>query len=161
MTTPPAAAALFDATAAAWRAGQQAARADAQAVCKPALDTPFASFDDAVARLLPYHVLGAEEAESADADDAAALGGSLLISRLAQWDDMVARRAALFSGNVASLSQQQAAAAAKVAAPGPGLLPEERYVCERLALDELRQRRALGQAAMALQQAAQQAAVPR
>jgi hypothetical protein len=89
------------AAAAAWRQGVVLAGEDARRALKPDVAAPFASFEDAVARLLPYHVrhparqraqralrsallnpltrhpaprqvFGAEEGDEADVDEAGA-----------------------------------------------------------------------------------------
>ena len=60
------------ATEAAWRRGVTLAVEDAQAACRPELDRPFASLEDATLRLLPYHVFSTEEGDEMDLDEAGA-----------------------------------------------------------------------------------------
>jgi hypothetical protein len=60
------------ATGASWRHGVTRTGEDARRAAKPDVATPFASLEDAVSRLLPYHVFGTEEGDEADVDEASA-----------------------------------------------------------------------------------------
>ncbi|CAD5185121.1 unnamed protein product [Musa acuminata subsp. malaccensis] len=72
------------------------AQKDALMVCNPDFKCPFASVEDAVLRLLPYHVVSDYEAEE---DDRILDGDTLghIISRLQQWDQNILTKIAEFT----------------------------------------------------------------
>ncbi|RWV88136.1 hypothetical protein GW17_00049800 [Ensete ventricosum] len=72
------------------------AQKDALMVCNPDFKRPFASVEDAVLRLLPYHVVSDYEAEE---DDRTLDGDTTghIISRLLQWDHNILTKIADFS----------------------------------------------------------------
>ena len=59
----------FLSTTAAWKRGQQQGVDDTRRALRPDVKTPFASFEDAANRLLPYHVFATEEGDEQDADE--------------------------------------------------------------------------------------------
>ena len=57
-------------------------QSDCRATAIPDTTTPFRSIEDAVDRLLPYHIMATEEGDDADVDDTHdGEGGNLLCSR--------------------------------------------------------------------------------
>ncbi|CAL9198439.1 uncharacterized protein LOC104000674 [Musa acuminata AAA Group] len=72
------------------------AQKDALMVCNPDFKCPFASVEDAVLRLLPYHVVSDYEAEE---DDRILDGDTLghIISQLQQWDQNILTKIAEFT----------------------------------------------------------------
>jgi len=69
---------------------------DAMRVCNPDIKTPFQSLEDAVSRLLPYHVVADYEAEEDDRIlDSEATGQ--IPSRLQQWDHNILVKIAEFT----------------------------------------------------------------
>jgi hypothetical protein len=78
------------------KAGQhlsEIAERDCKAVCQPDLTRPFSSLEDAVDRLLPYHILAGEDADAADAREAAEAGARLGATRRDAWEAQVTKRA--------------------------------------------------------------------
>ncbi|XP_044495503.1 putative uncharacterized protein DDB_G0268364 [Mangifera indica] len=74
----------------------QMAYQDAWRVCHPDVKRPFTSFEDAVDRLLPYHVVADYEAEEDDRIlDSDTTG--LMPSRSQQWDNNIAAKVAEFT----------------------------------------------------------------
>ena len=85
----------------AWSRGAVAAAADARRALSADVSTPFASLDDAVERLLPFHVFGSLEGDELDDEEAGAFAGwrrTELAKRLADaracslWTDARAAR---------------------------------------------------------------------
>ena len=63
---------LVTATERAWERGVAAAAADARRALAVDVSTPFASLDDAIERLLPFHVFGTMEGDEMDEEEAGA-----------------------------------------------------------------------------------------
>ncbi|XP_042375998.1 SWI/SNF chromatin-remodeling complex subunit SNF5-like [Zingiber officinale] len=72
------------------------AQKDAMMVCNPDFKRPFASVDDAVLRLLPYHVVSDYEAEEDDRILDSDTTGQIF-SRIQQWDNNILAKIAEFT----------------------------------------------------------------
>jgi hypothetical protein len=148
--TPVLTPALAEATQAAWRLGSQLAEADAKAAAAIDTSRPFSSLEDAAERLLPFHVFGCQEADELDLEEAEVGGGELLVSREEQWADMCRRRERDFQRTLDSHAALVRAAAAQRAPQQSGSLrPEEAFLVNSLAREEMRARAEAGRKILA------------
>ncbi|BDA41809.1 hypothetical protein COCOBI_02-6030 [Coccomyxa sp. Obi] len=70
----------------------------------PDCNRPFASFEDAVDRLLPFHMLAAEETEKADFEEAKTLSsGGLLLSRHEAWQQVCLQKSMQYAEQLNTL----------------------------------------------------------
>mmetsp|Transcript_38570 Transcript_38570/g.98639 ORF Transcript_38570/g.98639 Transcript_38570/m.98639 type:complete len:150 (+) Transcript_38570:431-880(+) len=113
-------------------------QADCAAVSNPNVATPFAGLEDAVSRLLPYHILGTEEGDDADVDETAdGRGGGLLSSKREAWQSMCVRKSAEFHGRLKRMRERVEKLESAASAPDRRR-PEEGYVLHSACLAEAR-----------------------
>lgn len=118
-----------------WAAQCAQLTGDATRVAQPTLDA-YGSVDDAIAALLPYHALAADDPEEADLEEAAAAAAPLQCSRYQAWLDMCTRKTVEYASTSAALVRRFEVARGE-ASRRHG---EERYLAARLLLDDAAQR---------------------
>ncbi|KAG7672465.1 hypothetical protein Ndes2526B_g09014 [Nannochloris sp. 'desiccata'] len=71
----------------------EVAEQDCKKVCNPDFNRPFTNLEDAVDRLLPYHILDTEEEAETDLKEAEEAGSSLALTRWDAWQGYAIKRA--------------------------------------------------------------------
>ncbi|EIE25561.1 hypothetical protein COCSUDRAFT_65305 [Coccomyxa subellipsoidea C-169] len=95
----------------------------------PDCNRAFSSFEDAVDRLLPFHMLGAEETERADFEEAETLStGGLLLSRHEAWQELCLQKSMQYADELNSLGKKLQEIVEQRRLPGHPRPEEEIYL---------------------------------
>ncbi|CAL5219160.1 g942 [Coccomyxa viridis] len=100
--------------------------------CNPDIQTPFRNLQDALDRLLPYHVFHTEDGGEAEKDICKADDGTPISQQEAAKQQTVGKAAALLD-KIQKLESQIAAEEAERAAPGKARAEEEYYLATLVA----------------------------
>lgn len=114
---------------------------DCRLLCAPDITSPFINLEDAVIRLLPFHMWASEEGDEADlAETADGTGANLMCSRDEAWRDMCLKKVMDFIKRGDIARQHIEAAERKYDPFGPHIPAEEKYLLERLLLEDAKNR---------------------
>ena len=118
-------------TTAAWKRAQQQGVEDARRALQPDTRTPFASFEDAAQRLLPYHVFATEEGDEQDTDELGACSRGLRVTRVFVTDSTRGVHPHSDAAGERRAGEPRRAVAGHVCAQGAGLQSRGRKVRRR------------------------------
>lgn len=104
---------------------------DARRLLQTDIHRPFSNLEDAIERLLPYHLLGAEDGGAADLDETSDhAGAGLLAGRDDAWRDIVLDRTRALAKQSEALDARLAELEEKHSDP-LGVMPEDRVIIDR------------------------------
>uniref|UniRef100_A0A061R425 GLTSCR protein conserved domain-containing protein n=2 Tax=Tetraselmis sp. GSL018 TaxID=582737 RepID=A0A061R425_9CHLO len=111
-------------------------QSDCAAVSNPDISTPFLNAEDAVHRLLPFHLLASEDEDEADIDETQdGQGSNLLCSRRDLWRDLCFKKSMEVHAKITQLRERLDKFESKLSEPERPR-PEEEYALQQICLEE-------------------------